>query len=154
MMWNVLISLVTIIRLINMFSHHSSVAQDTTYIFIGFLDSHLKLCIHEHTAYALRHSHAGHKRRVLINFQWTWGEQRTPGAWKGHSAHPVLLVFVQKTDKFWFVANSMRTIRGWRRTGSQSLPHIRAFGLRTVRKWFAKHYLAHSCILGLRAWCV
>ncbi len=34
-----------------------------------------------------------------------------PGAWKGHPAHSVLFVFMQKTDKFWFSANGMRIIR-------------------------------------------
>ncbi len=46
----------------------------------------------------------------LINFPRTRGEQRTPGAWKQHLAHPVLFVFSQKTDKFWFVANGMWTV--------------------------------------------
>ncbi len=86
------------------------------------------------TCYAVR------MRRVfgaqLINFPWTWGEQRTSGAWKGHPAHPVLFVFVQKTDKFRFAANGMRTVRGWRTAGSQSHPHIRAFGTPTVRESF------------------
>ncbi len=36
--------------------------------------------------------------------------ERTPGAWKRHLVHPVLFVFAQKTDKFWFSANGMRTI--------------------------------------------
>ncbi len=28
--------------------------------------------------------------------------ERTPSAWKGHPGHPVLFVFVQKLDKFWY----------------------------------------------------
>ncbi len=36
----------------------------------------------------------------LINFSWNWGEQRTPGAWKGYPAHPVLFVFAQKPTNF------------------------------------------------------
>ncbi len=35
----------------------------------------------------------------LINFPRTWGEQRTSGAWIGHTSHPVLFVFMQKTEK-------------------------------------------------------
>ncbi len=84
----------------------------------------------------------------LINFPQTWGEQRTSGALKGHPAHPVLFVFVQKIDKFWFVANGVRTIRWWRSAGSQSHPHICTFGSRTVCKQFVNH-LTHSCIWGL-----
>ncbi len=47
--------------------------------------------------------------------------------------HPILIVFVQKTDKFQFTANGMRTTCGWRSAGSQSHPHIRAFGSQTIR---------------------
>ncbi len=36
----------------------------------------------------------------LINLPWTWGEQRTPGAWKGQPVHPVLFVFAQKPTNF------------------------------------------------------
>ncbi len=36
----------------------------------------------------------------LINFPRTWGEQRTPGAWKKHPAHPVLFVFAKKLTNF------------------------------------------------------
>ncbi len=50
-----------------------------------------------------------------------------------------------KNDKFQFAANGMRTICEWRSAGLQSCPHTRAFGLRTVRKWFANH-LARSYI--------
>ncbi len=84
----------------------------------------------------------------LINFPRTRGEQRTPGAWKGHAAHPVLFVFAQKTNKFWFAANGMRTIRRWHSTGSLSHPHIRVFGLRTVCEQFVNHS-ARSYIWGL-----
>ncbi len=66
----------------------------------------------------------------LIYFLRTWGEQRTPGAWKGHLAHPVLFVFAQKTNKFWFAGN----VCGQRRTGLQSHPHICAFGSQTIRR--------------------
>ncbi len=76
----------------------------------------------------------------LINFPWTWGEQRTSGAWKGHSAHPVLFMFAQNTTKFWFAANGMRTVHGWHSVGLQSRPHIRAFGL---------NHSACSCIRSL-----
>ncbi len=48
-------------------------------------------------------------------------------------AHPILFVFAQKTDKFWFTANGMRTIHRWRSTGLQSGPHICAFGSQTIR---------------------
>ncbi len=72
----------------------------------------------------------------LINFLQTCGEQKTPSAWKGNSTHLVLFVFAQKTDKFRFVVNGMRNICGWRSAGSQSCPHIRAFGSRAVRKPF------------------
>ncbi len=68
----------------------------------------LKPSIHERAAYMLH--------RVfgvwLINFPRIWGEQRTPGAWKGHPAHPVLFAFIQKTDKFRFAANGMWTVCG------------------------------------------
>ncbi len=67
-----------------------------------------------------------------INFPRTRGEQSTPGAWKGHPAHPVLFVFVQKTYKFWFTVNIMQTVLGRRSAGSQYHPHILAF-------WFANH---------------
>ncbi len=36
----------------------------------------------------------------LINCPRTIGEQRTPGAWSGHPAHPVLFVFLQKPTNF------------------------------------------------------
>ncbi len=72
-------------------------------------------------------------RKRLINFPRTWGKQRAPGVWKGHPAHPVLFVFMQKINKFWFTATGMRIICGWRNAGSQSHLHIRAFGLRTIR---------------------
>ncbi len=75
----------------------------------------------------------------LINFLRTWGEQRTPGEWKGHPTHPVLFVFALRTDKFLFVANGMRTICGWRCTDLQSRPHICAFGSRTIRERFVNH---------------
>ncbi len=83
----------------------------------------------------------------LINFLQTWGEQSTPGAWNGHLAHPVLFAFAQKINKFWYVANGMRTIRGWRSTSLQSHPHICAFGLQTIRERFANHS-ARLCIRG------
>ncbi len=68
----------------------------------------------------------------LINFPRTWGEQRTPDAWKVYLAHPVLFVFTQKTDKFWFAANRMRTVCGWCSAGLQSHPYIRAFSSQAV----------------------
>ncbi len=81
----------------------------------------------------------------LINFPQTRGEQRTPCVWKGHLVHPVLFVFVQKTNKFWFTTNGMRIVCGQHSTGLQSRPHIRAFGSWTVCEQFANH-LARSCI--------
>ncbi len=72
----------------------------------------------------------------------------TPDAWKGHAVHPVLFVFAQKTDKFQFVVNGMRTIRGWCSAGLQFRSHIHAFSLRTVREWFTNHS-ARLCIQGL-----
>ncbi len=60
----------------------------------------------------------------------------TPGAWKGHPAHPVLFAFEQKTDKFRFVANGMQIVRGQRNAGLQSHPHIHAFGSQAVREPF------------------
>ncbi len=83
----------------------------------------------------------------LINFPRTWDEPRTPGAWKGHPAHPVLFVFVQKTDKFWFEVNGTRTVHRLRSAGSQCRPHIYSFGSRTVCWRFVNH-LAPSCIQG------
>ncbi len=85
----------------------------------------------------------------LINFPWTWSEQRTPNAWKGDLVHPVLFLFAQETDKFWFTANSMQTVRRWRSAGLQSRPHICAFGSQTVRERFANHS-ACSCIQGFK----
>ncbi len=85
----------------------------------------------------------------LINFLRTWGEQRTSGAWKGPPAHPVLSVFAPKTEKFRFAANGMQTVRIKHSKGSQSHPHIRAFGSQTVCEWFA-NYSAHSYIRGFR----
>ncbi len=107
----------------------------------------LKPCIHECAAYTLCICMRSVFAARLINFPRTWGEQRTPGAWKGHPAHPVFFVFTQKTDKFQYAANGMQTIRGWRSIGSQSRPHIRSFGLRTIHKRFANHS-ACSCIQG------
>ncbi len=52
----------------------------------------------------------------LINFLRTWGEQRHLVHGKG------------------FVANGMRTVCGWRSTGSHFHPHIRTFGSRTIRR--------------------
>ncbi len=63
--------------------------------------------------------------------------------------HPVLFVFAQKIDKFWFVVNVMRTVYGWRSTGSQSHPHIHAFGSQTIRKRFVNHSV-HLCTRGFR----
>ncbi len=42
-------------------------------------------------------------------------------------------VFALKTDKFWFAANGMQTIHGQHSAGSQSHPHIHAFGSQTIR---------------------
>ncbi len=75
-------------------------------------------------------------RLRLINFPRTWGERRTPCAWKGHATHPVLFVFAQKTDKFRFAANGMRTVRRWRSAGLQSHPHICTFGSQTMNEQF------------------
>ncbi len=87
----------------------------------------------------------------FINFTWTWGEQRTPDAWKEHPAHPVFFMFAQKTNKFWFAVNGiMWIVCGWCSAGSESHPHIRAFGLRTICEWFANH-LARLCIRGFRS---
>ncbi len=61
-----------------------------------------------------------------------------------HEAHPVLFVFAQKTDKFWFAVNGMRTVREWRSAGSQSRLHIPAFGLRTIG--CARVYEAVGCL--------
>ncbi len=71
--------------------------------------------------------------------------------------HPVLFVFVLKTNKFQFIANGMRTVRRRRSTGLQSCSHIRAFGsqvvhewlfgLQVVHEWFANHSV-RSCIRG------
>ncbi len=49
-------------------------------------------------------------------------------------------VFAQKTDKFWFTANGMRTIPRWHRASSQSHLHIHAFGSRTIREQFAVYW--------------
>ncbi len=89
----------------------------------------------------------------LISFLQTWGEQRTLGAWKGRPTCPVLFVSAQKTNKFQFVASGMRTIRWWRSTGSQSHPHIHAFGPQTVREQFMNHSM-RLFIRGFRMWHV
>ncbi len=96
---------------------------------------HLKLCIHECTAYMLHRSQCVFGA-PLINFPQTWGEQKMPGAWKGRPAHPVLFVFAQKTNKFQFAANGMRTVQ-------------RRFAVWSThtRIWFANHS-ACSCIRG------
>ncbi len=79
------------------------------------------------------------RRRVsnvrLINFLWTWGEQRTPGARKRHPAHPVLFVFAQKTDKFQFSANGMRTVL-------RTAQHRFAVPSTHTHIWFANHLRA------------
>ncbi len=93
----------------------------------------VKPCIHKHVAYTLHHSRVAlHHSRVAHNRQTV----RTPDVWKGHPAHPVLFVFAQKTDKFWFTANGMWAVRGWRSAGLQSHPHIRVLGSRTVHEPF------------------
>ncbi len=78
-------------------------------------------------------------------------EQFMLGTWlkTGHQGHPIPFVFAQKNNKFQFVANNMRTILKWRSTGSQSYPHIRAFGSWTICEQFANH-LVCMCVLGLR----
>ncbi len=68
-----------------------------------------------------------------INFLRTWGEERTPGAWR---CIQFSLCSRKKTNKFWVVANSMRTIRKQRSADLQSRPNIRAFGLRTIHESF------------------
>ncbi len=83
----------------------------------------------------------------LNNFSWTWGEQRTFGAWKGHSAHPVLFVL------FWFVANGMQTICRWRSACSQSHPHICAlvrapFGASCIRGFTYQTVFVYTVLLG------
>ncbi len=83
----------------------------------------------------------------IIYFLQTRDEQRTPGAWKGHPAHPVLFVFPQKTDKFRFAANGMRTIHRWSSAGSRSRPHISSLDSRTIHERLVNH-LAASCIRG------
>ncbi len=77
----------------------------------------------------------------LINFLRTWGEQRTPGAWKGHPAYPVLFVFAQKTDKFQFTANGMNHLRMAQRRFAVPSTHMRI--------WFANHS-PHLCMRGYR----
>ncbi len=99
----------------------------------------LKLGIHEHTTYALHCSHVAHKQRTVNDFFANLRRAKDTRR----------IQFSQKTDKYWFVANGMRTIRRRRSAGSQSHPHIRAFGLRTVHERFANHS-AHSCIRGFR----
>ncbi len=84
-----------------------------------------------YTSTSLTH-YAVHMRRVfgawLINLLRTWGEQRTPGAWKGHRRIGFSLCSRKKTTNF-----SMRTVCRWCSAGLQSHPHIRAFGSRTIR---------------------
>ncbi len=53
-----------------------------------------------------------------------------------HTARTFPFVFALKTNKFQFVANW--TIHGQRSAGSQSRPHVRAFGSRTVCQWFCE----------------
>ncbi len=69
---------------------------------------------------------------------------RKPEANTGHMVHPTLFVFAQKTDKFWFVANGMRTNHRWHSTRLQSHLHICTFVMRTI--WF-------TCVYHLKAWC-
>ncbi len=61
-----------------------------------------------------------------------------------YTARTFPFVFALNTDKFQFAANGMRTICGQCSTGSQSYPHIRAFGLqvRTIRR--ARVYEAYG----------
>ncbi len=77
----------------------------------------------------------------LINFLRTWGERRTPSAWKGHLAHPVLFVFAQKPTNF----GSRRTVCELFVDGAaqvRSLIHTYAYlvhepftsGLQTIRR--------------------
>ncbi len=64
-----------------------------------------------------------------VPFLWTWGNDR-------HIAHPVSFVFAQKTDKFQFAMNGMRTIHRQCSACLQSHPHICAFDLQTIHKQF------------------
>ncbi len=64
---------------------------------------------------------------------------REPEANKGHPTHPMLFVFAQKTNKFRFAVNRVRTVCGQRSAGLQSHPHIRAFGLRVVYEPFGSY---------------
>ncbi len=78
----------------------------------------------------------------LITFPRTRGERRTPGAWKWHTAHLVLLVFAQKTKKFWFAEWYAPFVHG----AAQVRNPVHTY-VHLVRKWFANHS-AHSCIRG------
>ncbi len=93
---------------------------------MSLLQLPLKFCIHER-AVRMRRISWGR----LINFPQTWGEQRTPGAWKEHPAHSVLFVFTQKTNKY-----RLRTVQ-------------RRFAVPSThtRIWFANHS-TRSCIRG------
>ncbi len=105
-------------------------------------NDNLKLCIHKRVICVRRISSA-----QLINFH-------KPEASRGHPAHPVLFVFTQKSDKFWFTANGMRTVCGWRSAGLQSHPHIHTFGSQTICEPFgmlvSANHSARSCLRGLR----
>ncbi len=85
----------------------------------------------------------------LINFTRTWGEQRTPGAWKRHLAHPVLFVFAQNPTNFGLWQMVCEPF-AWHSTGSQSRSHICAFGSRTIQRacvYKALGYHRCTCII-------
>ncbi len=103
--------------------------------------SGIKLCTHEHAAYALHHLYVACKRRMVINFSPTWGEQRIPGAWKGHRACPVLFVFAQKTQIL--IHGEQYANYSWMAQRRFAVPSTH------MHIWFANHSV-RSCIQGFR----
>ncbi len=79
----------------------------------------------------------------LINFLQTWGEQRTPSAWKGHPSHPVFFVLRKKPTNF----GSRRMVCEPFANGTAQVRSLIHTYTCLVHELFANH-LAHSCIRG------
>ncbi len=99
-----------------------------------------KLCIYECAAYTLRCSRAAHAVKLIFH---------EPGVSKIYLVHgkdaqriQFSLCSRKKLTNSLFMRNGMRTVRRWSSAGSQSGPHIRAFGSRTI--WRARVYEAQG----------
>ncbi len=110
----------------------------------ALIEADVKPCIHKHAAYVL-HCLCAHVRGArLINFPQIWGEQRTPGTWKGHLVHPVSSLCV-------CAKNQQISVHGeWYANHSRIAQRRFAVSSTHMRIWFFAKHLVGSCIRGLR----